>query len=120
MSPKNRNADALALGAKKAELAAAIKERDALKAKLETGKRELRAGWKNLAARLKKMDVDLPLGADGEPTPADIERALAEAEGFNIRTRQLADQQVMACGFTPESARERLGQGFANCFKPKR
>ena len=44
---------------------------------------------------------------------------LAEAEGFNVRTKQLADQQVMACGFTPESVRARLGQSFAACFKAK-
>ncbi len=120
MSPKNKNADALALGAKRAELAAAIKTMDTLKAKLETGQRELREGWKNAAARLKKLGADLPLGADGIPTDADIERALAEAEGFAIKTKQLADAQVMACGFDPEAARERLGQGFAACFEPKK
>ena len=105
MSPKNKNADALALGAKKAELAAVNKQLDALKAKLANGQRQLRAGWRDLAARLKKFDIDLPLGADGEPTPADIDRALAEAEGFNVRTRQLADIQVASLGFTPESKR---------------
>lgn len=119
MKPKNKNADALALGAKKAELNALNRQADALKTKLQTGQRELKAGWKHLQARLKKMDIILPLGADGEPTAADLERALAEAEGFNVRTKQLADQQVMACGFTPESVRERLGQSFAACFEPK-
>jgi hypothetical protein len=117
---KNKNADALALGSKKAELNALNKQADALKTKLQTGQRELRAGWKHLASRLKKMDIDLPLNVDGEPAPADVERALAEAEGFNVRTRQLAEQQVMACGFTPESVRARLGQSFADCFEPKR
>lgn len=119
MSPRNKNADALALGAKKAELAHLKAQVDQLKATIQDTERRLRAGWKNAAARLKKFDVDLPLNAAGEPTPADIERALAEAEGFNIKTRQLADQQVMACGFTPESVRARLGQSFADCFEPK-
>jgi hypothetical protein len=119
MKPKNKNADALALGAKKAELNALNRQADALKTKLQTGQRELKAGWKHLAARLKKMDIVLPLGADGEPDPADVERALAEAEGFNVRTKQLADIQVASLGFTPESVRERLGQSFADCFKAK-
>lgn len=122
MAPRNKTAAALERGAQKAELAAMKRQVAQLRATVSAIESRLRTGWQDLAARLKQgWNVDLPLQSDGTPTRDDIEAALAEVEAFNVRTDQLARQQVLAAGFDPDgpSKKAKLERSFAACFRPK-
>jgi hypothetical protein len=112
------SADALRLelGAKNAEVDAARKQQAQLKAKLADIKSRLAASNKQLKARFKRFGIEI----SDDPTREEIEAALTVAEGFSIRAQQIAEEQAAALGFPVEKTSERLGQSFADCFKPKR
>jgi hypothetical protein len=114
--PKN-SADALRLelGAKTAEVAAARKQQELLKAKIADIKSRLAASNKTLKARFAKFGIQI----SENPSKEEIESALVVAEGYNIRAQQIAEEQASALGFPVEKTSERLGQSFAACFKPK-
>jgi hypothetical protein len=104
------------LGAKAAENAALQKQIETKRAKVK----ELEERIKNSHAKIRTAFATVGLALPDNPTPEDFDNGLAALEGYNARMQQLADAQVMACGFAPESARERLGQSFADCFEPKK
>ena len=104
------------LGAKAAENAALQKQIETKRAKVK----ELEERIKNSHAKLQTAFAKVGLALPDNPTPEDFDNGLAALEGYNARMQQLADAQVMACGFDPEAARERLSQSFAACFEPKK
>ena len=112
----SNKAASIALGAKAAENAALKKQIETNRAKVAA----LEERIKNSHAKLQTAFAKVGLALPDNPTPEDFDNGLAALDAFNVRTQQLADAQVMACGFAPESARERLGQSFAACFEPKR
>jgi hypothetical protein len=91
------SADALRLelGAKTAEVAAAKKQQELLKAKIADIKSKLAASNKTLKARFKRFGIEL----SNEPSKQEIEAALTVVEGYSIRAQQIAEEQAVALGF---------------------
>ena len=87
----------LELGAKNAEVAAARKQQDLLKAKLADIESRLAASNKTLKARFAKFGIQI----SENPSKKEIESALVVAEGFSIRAKQLAEAQAASLGFAP-------------------
>jgi hypothetical protein len=90
-------AASIALGAKQAEINAALKQMELLKAKVKGAEDRIQASAKKIKATFAKYGFTV----SDSPTPEEIENGLACMEAFNIRTEQLANQQVAALGFGP-------------------
>jgi hypothetical protein len=94
-------AASIALGAKAAELHAALKQMDALKAKVKGAEDRIQASAKKIKKSFASFGVTLPDDFGKE----DLDLAFAFVESYNVRTQQIADQQVASLGFTPQSER---------------
>ncbi len=94
------------LGAKAAEVANAKKQVEVLKAKLQGIKDNI----KDLDAKLKKSFAKFGVSLPDDFTKEDLDLAFAYVEAYNVKTEQLANQQVASLGFTPESERKRAAK----------
>lgn len=99
----------LQLGAKTAENDAAKRQIATLKAKLEAIEKRIADNNKNLVARFAKFGIAI----SENPSKAEIEAALVVAEGYAIKTKQLAESMAASMGFTPVTD----GQLKAACAK---
>ena len=96
-------AASIALGAKAAEVAAAKKMVEATRAQVTALEKRI----KDNAAKLKKSFAKFGVTLPDDFTKADLDLAFAFVEAYNVKTEQLANQQVASLGFTPESERKR-------------
>lgn len=93
----------IALGAKAAEVAAAKKQVELMRGKVDALQKRI----KDNAAKIKKSFASFGITLPDDFGKEDLDLAFAYVESFNIKTQQIADQQVASLGFTPESERER-------------
>jgi CRISPR/Cas system CMR-associated protein Cmr5 small subunit len=103
-------AASIALGSKQAEINAAQKHNAQLKAQVAALEKRI----KDNAAKLKKSFASFGVTLPDDFTKEDLDLAFAFVESFNIKTQQIADQQVAALGFTPKSE---LDAAMQSCFQ---
>ena len=96
-------AASIALGARAAEVAAANKQVELMKGKVDALQKRI----KDNAAKLKKSFAKFGVTLPDDFGKEDLDLAFAFVEAYNVKTQQLADQQVASLGFTPESERNR-------------
>ena len=96
-------AASIALGAKAAEVAAAQKMVEATRAQVKALEKRIKDNAGKLKKSFAKFGVTLP----DDFTKEDLDLAFAFVESYNVKTEQLANQQVASLGFTPESQRKR-------------
>jgi hypothetical protein len=90
-------AASIALGAKQAEINAALKQMELLKAKVKGAEDRIQASAKKIKKSFASFGVTLP----DNPSKEDLDLAFAYVESYNVKTQQLADAQVAALGFGP-------------------
>ena len=94
------------LGAKQAEIHAALKQIELLKAQVKGAEDRIKASAKKIKTTFAKYGFTV----SDSPTPEEMENGLACIEGFNVRSEQLADKMVSSMGFTPERQRKRSAE----------
>ena len=97
----SNKAIAIELGAKAAELHAAQKQIELLKAKLAA----LQKQTKTSATSLKAAFARIGFRMSDDPSVEELEAGKAYLDGYRIRQNQIVDQMVASLGFTPESQR---------------
>jgi multidrug resistance efflux pump len=102
----SRKAASIALGAKAAEVAAAQKQVEATRAQVKALEQRI----KDNAAKLKKAFASFGVTLPDNPSKDDLDLCFAYVESYNLRTEQIANQQVASLGFTPESERNRSAE----------
>ena len=83
------------LGAKQAELHAAQKYRDQLKAKVAALEKKVKTTNANLKASYGRIGFTM----SDNPSAEELEAGRAFLDGYSVKQRQLVDQQLAACGF---------------------
>lgn len=94
------------LGTKQAEIHAALKQIELLKAQVKGVEDHIKAS----AKKIKSAFARYGLTVSDSPTPEEVESGLACIEGYNVRAEQLADKMVSSMGFTPQSQRKRSAE----------
>jgi hypothetical protein len=84
-------------GAKTAELHAALKYQDELKAKNSALEKRVKAA----AASLKASYARIGFKMSDDPSAEELESAKAYLDGYRTKQKQLVDAQVAALGFGP-------------------
>jgi hypothetical protein len=93
----SRHALQIALGAKQAEVDAALKLQGKLKAQVSA----LEKKAKDSAASLKASFARIGYALSDDPSPEQLEAARAYLDGYGIRAKQLAQAQAASLGFEP-------------------
>jgi hypothetical protein len=106
------SASALAIkaGVKAAEIAALKRDVVAMKAKVDGLEKRIRAS----RAAIKRSFASFGLNLPDDFGDAEIEAGKTFIESYNVRTQQIADQQVASLGFTPKSE---LDAAMQSCFQ---
>jgi hypothetical protein len=99
----SKHATQIALGAKTAELHAALKYQDELKAKKSALEKRVKAA----AASLKASYARIGFAMSDDPSAEELEAGRAYLDGYRTRQKQIVDNMVASMGFTPESERKR-------------
>jgi hypothetical protein len=94
----SKHALQIALGAKQAEVDAALKLQGKLKAQVVA----LEKKAKDSAASLKASFARIGYALSDDPSPEELESAKAYWDGYQTRQKQIADQMVAAMGFGPD------------------
>jgi hypothetical protein len=99
----SNKAASIALGAKAAEVANAKKQVELMKGKVDALQKRIQDNAAKLKKSFAKFGVTLP----DNPSKEDLDLGFAYVEAYNVKTEQLANQQVASLGFTPERQRKR-------------
>jgi hypothetical protein len=94
----SKHALQIALGAKTAELHAALKHQDQLKSQVVA----LEKRAKDAAASLKASFQRIGFNLSDDPSAQELEAARAFMDGYSVRQKQIVDQMVAAMGFGPD------------------
>ena len=94
----SKHALQIALGAKQAEVDAALKLQGKLKAQVAA----LEKRAKDSAASLKASFARIGFRLSDDPSAEELEAGKAYLDGYAVRQKQIVDQMVASMGFGPD------------------
>jgi hypothetical protein len=94
----SKHALQIALGAKQAEVDAALKLQGKLKAQVSA----LEKKAKDSAASLKASFARIGFRLSDDPSAEELEAGKAYLDGYAVRQKQIVDQMVASMGFGPD------------------
>jgi hypothetical protein len=93
----SKHALQIALGAKQAEVDAALKLQGKLKAQVAALEKKVKASASSLKASFQRIGFNL----SDDPSPEQLESARAFLDGYAVKAKQLAQAQAASLGFAP-------------------